>query len=144
MIDEKYVLGHRERALSPDRPVLRGSAQNPDVFFQAREASNPFLGPPLVQDATSRFAARTQKLSAVRLLGGPMPARHRHDETPRWPVEEVEYLLQEAEKVGFSWSGSSGRSPGAFVAALENNGNDRSSDRTKDLAVWASLSISTF
>src|SRR5271156_633439 len=37
MIDEKYVQEHRERALSPDHPVLRGTAQNPDVFFQARE-----------------------------------------------------------------------------------------------------------
>ena len=42
MIDERLVRAHRDRALSPDRPVLRGSAQNPDVFFQAREAVNPF------------------------------------------------------------------------------------------------------
>lgn len=42
MIDEDLVRAHRERALSPDHPVLRGSAQNPDVFFQARETVNPF------------------------------------------------------------------------------------------------------
>src|ERR1700693_4227193 len=42
MIEEKYVLDHRMRALSSDHPVLRGSAQNPDVFFPAREAANPF------------------------------------------------------------------------------------------------------
>ena len=42
LIDEQLVLKHKERALSPDRPVLRGTAQNPDVFFQAREAINPF------------------------------------------------------------------------------------------------------
>ncbi|MDR3690486.1 MAG: pyruvate:ferredoxin (flavodoxin) oxidoreductase [Fimbriimonas sp.] len=42
MIDEDLVKAHRERALSPDHPVLRGTAQNPDVFFQAREAANPF------------------------------------------------------------------------------------------------------
>ncbi len=61
MIDEKYVVDHRERALSPDRPVLRGSAQNPDVFFQAREAINPFYMacPTIVQDVMDRFAART-------------------------------------------------------------------------------------
>ena len=61
MIDEKYVLAHRQRALSPDRPVLRGTAQNPDVFFQAREAINPFYRacPTIVQDAMNRFAART-------------------------------------------------------------------------------------
>ncbi|KKL21375.1 hypothetical protein LCGC14_2446090, partial [marine sediment metagenome] len=42
LIDDELVAAHRARALSPDRPVLRGSAQNPDVFFQAREAANPF------------------------------------------------------------------------------------------------------
>jgi len=42
LIDYDLVLAHRARALSPDRPVLRGTAQNPDVFFQAREACNPF------------------------------------------------------------------------------------------------------
>ena len=42
MIDEELVSAHRARALSPDRPVLRGTAQNPDVFFQARETVNPF------------------------------------------------------------------------------------------------------
>lgn len=61
MITEKCVLGHRERALSPDRPVLRGTAQNPDVFFQAREAINPFYRacPAIVEDVMNRFAART-------------------------------------------------------------------------------------
>ena len=63
LINEKYVLDHRERALSPDRPVLRGTAQNPDVFFQAREASNPFYRacPTIVQDVMNRFAARTNR-----------------------------------------------------------------------------------
>ena len=42
MIDEDLVAAHRARALTPDQPVLRGTAQNPDVFFQAREACNPF------------------------------------------------------------------------------------------------------
>src|SRR5512133_4409879 len=42
MIPESLVAAHRARALTPDRPVLRGSAQNPDAFFQAREACNPF------------------------------------------------------------------------------------------------------
>jgi pyruvate-ferredoxin/flavodoxin oxidoreductase len=61
MIDEKRVVDHRERALSPDRPVLRGTAQNPDVFFQAREAINPFYiaCPTIVQDVMDRFAAHT-------------------------------------------------------------------------------------
>ncbi len=42
LVDEDHIAAHRLRALSPTRPVLRGSAQNPDVFFQAREAVNPF------------------------------------------------------------------------------------------------------
>ena len=42
MIDMELVAAHRRRALSPERPKLRGTAQNPDVFFQAREACNPF------------------------------------------------------------------------------------------------------
>ena len=45
MIDERRIADHRLRGLRPDRPVLRGSAQNPDVFFQAREAANPYYEP---------------------------------------------------------------------------------------------------
>ena len=61
LVNEKLVVDHRGRALSPDRPVLRGTAQNPDVFFQAREASNPYYRacPTIVQDVMNRFAART-------------------------------------------------------------------------------------
>ena len=61
LLDDKYVIAHRERALSPDRPMLRGTAQNPDVFFQAREACNPFYlaTPAIVQDAMDRFAKQT-------------------------------------------------------------------------------------
>ncbi|MBZ5727078.1 MAG: pyruvate:ferredoxin (flavodoxin) oxidoreductase [Acidobacteriia bacterium] len=58
MIDDDLVLAHRARALSPDRPVMRGTAQNPDVYFQAREASNPYYlaGPTIVQNAMDKFA----------------------------------------------------------------------------------------
>jgi pyruvate-ferredoxin/flavodoxin oxidoreductase len=61
LIDDAHLSEHRARALSPEHPVLRGSAQNPDVFFQSREASNPFyLDCPLkVQEAMHRFAALT-------------------------------------------------------------------------------------
>ena len=61
MIDDRYVLEHRARALSPDHPVLRGTAQNPDVFFQARETVNPFYAacPMIVQRAMERFAELT-------------------------------------------------------------------------------------
>ena len=58
MIDDRRVLEHRARALSPEHPVLRGTAQNPDVYFQAREAVNPTYAacPDIVQKAMDRFA----------------------------------------------------------------------------------------
>ncbi|MBN1870779.1 MAG: pyruvate:ferredoxin (flavodoxin) oxidoreductase [Candidatus Omnitrophica bacterium] len=58
MIDDKFVFEHRARALSPDRPVLRGTAQNPDVYFQAREAANPYYNacPGIVQKTMDKFA----------------------------------------------------------------------------------------
>jgi pyruvate-ferredoxin/flavodoxin oxidoreductase len=61
LVDDHLVRAHRERALSPDHPVLRGSAQNPDVFFQAREASSPFhaIVPEIVQRTMARFADLT-------------------------------------------------------------------------------------
>jgi pyruvate-ferredoxin/flavodoxin oxidoreductase len=42
LIDDRWITEHRQRALSPDHPVIRGTAQNPDVYFQARETVNPF------------------------------------------------------------------------------------------------------
>ena len=61
MIDDRLVVAHRARALSPERPVLRGTAQNPDVFFQSRERANPFYDafPALVQQAMDRFGELT-------------------------------------------------------------------------------------
>jgi len=61
MIDMDLVQAHRDRALNPDRPVLRGTAQNPDVFFQAREACNPFYNacPAIVQKTMDKFAEMT-------------------------------------------------------------------------------------
>ncbi len=58
MIDEESIREHRRRALSPDHPKLRGTSQNPDVFFQGREAVNPFYlsCPEIVQEAMDRFA----------------------------------------------------------------------------------------
>jgi pyruvate-ferredoxin/flavodoxin oxidoreductase len=59
MLPEALITAHRARALSPEHPVLRGSSQNPDVFFQSRERANPFYCdfPALVQTAMDRFAA---------------------------------------------------------------------------------------
>ena len=68
LIDEELVSAHRARALNPDRPVLRGTAQNPDVFFQAREACNQFYTavPGIVQESMNRFAKLTGR--AYRLF----------------------------------------------------------------------------
>ncbi|RIK07193.1 MAG: pyruvate:ferredoxin (flavodoxin) oxidoreductase [Acidobacteria bacterium] len=61
LIDEELIAAHRLRGLDPDRPTLRGTAQNPDVFFQAREACNPFYDsvPAIVEDTFAAFAEQT-------------------------------------------------------------------------------------
>jgi pyruvate-ferredoxin/flavodoxin oxidoreductase len=58
MMDEKLIKAHRERALTPDRPLLRGTAQNPDTFFQAREGCNRFYTacPDITQKVMDQFA----------------------------------------------------------------------------------------
>ncbi len=68
MIDDEQVRAHRARGLTPEHPVLRGSAQNPDVFFQAREAANPYyhVVPAVVQNHMDRFAELTGR--AYRLF----------------------------------------------------------------------------
>ncbi|MCB9787599.1 MAG: pyruvate:ferredoxin (flavodoxin) oxidoreductase [Deltaproteobacteria bacterium] len=60
LLDPDAVRAHRARALKPEAPVVRGTAQNPDVFFQAREAQNPFHAdcPATVERVMERFAAR--------------------------------------------------------------------------------------
>jgi pyruvate-ferredoxin/flavodoxin oxidoreductase len=105
MIDDELVRAHRARALSPDRPVLRGSAQNPDVYFQGRETVNRFYlaCPGLVQNAMNKFAklaGRHYKLfdyagapdaeRVIVLMGSGAEAAE----------ETVEYLTQRGEKVG--------------------------------------------
>jgi pyruvate-ferredoxin/flavodoxin oxidoreductase len=61
LIDDDLVRAHRARALSPERPIIRGTAQNPDVYFQARESVNPYYRacPAIVQRAMDRLATRT-------------------------------------------------------------------------------------
>ncbi|MEB2345717.1 MAG: pyruvate:ferredoxin (flavodoxin) oxidoreductase [Deltaproteobacteria bacterium] len=74
LVAEADVLAHRARRLTPDRPVLRGSAQNPDVFFQAREAANPFYDalPEIVQGRMDALGARTgRRYGLVDYAGAP-------------------------------------------------------------------------
>ncbi|HQZ54018.1 MAG TPA: pyruvate:ferredoxin (flavodoxin) oxidoreductase [Thermoflexales bacterium] len=61
LIDDKLITAHRNRALTPDNPVMRGTAQNPDMYFQGREASNPFYlaTPTIVQNVMDLFAKIT-------------------------------------------------------------------------------------
>src|SRR5512144_3147254 len=78
MIDEDLVSAHRARALTPERPVLRGTAQNPDVFFQAREACTPFYAacPGIVQATMDRFATRTgRRYRLFEYVGDPAAER---------------------------------------------------------------------
>ena len=105
MIDEELVFEHRKRALSPDHPVLRGSSQNPDVFFQARETVNPYYlkCPDIVQEMMDKFAkivGRHYHLFdyvgaedaeyIIVLMGSGIETAH----------ETVEYLVKRGEKVG--------------------------------------------
>ena len=105
LIDDTLVRQHRQRALSPDHPLLRGTAQNPDVFFQAREAINPYYRacPTIVQDVMDRFAQRTGR--SYRLfdyVGAPDAERVIvMMGSGAGAVEEtIEHLLQQGEKVG--------------------------------------------
>src|SRR3974390_2735699 len=68
MVDDKYIIQFRQNALCPDRPIIRGTAQTPDVFFQAREACTPFHAavPGIVQSVMDRFAVLTGR--AYRLF----------------------------------------------------------------------------
>ena len=61
LIDDELVFAHRNRALTPDNPVMRGTAQNPDVYFQARERINPYYDacPGIVQQVMDKFGDRT-------------------------------------------------------------------------------------
>jgi pyruvate-ferredoxin/flavodoxin oxidoreductase len=105
LIDEAWVHAHRARALSPDHPVIRGTAQNPDVFFQGRETANPFYDrfAGIVQGAMDRFAALTgRRYRLFDYLGAPDAERvlvlmGSGVETAQ---ETVEYLARRGERVG--------------------------------------------
>jgi pyruvate-ferredoxin/flavodoxin oxidoreductase len=105
MIDDELVLAHRRRAMTPDRPVLRGTSQNPDVYFQGRETVNPYYlkCPGIVQRTMDAFAELTGRHyhlfdyvgppdaeRVIVLMGSGAQAAH----------ECVEYLSARGEKVG--------------------------------------------
>ncbi|HEY2143898.1 MAG TPA: pyruvate:ferredoxin (flavodoxin) oxidoreductase, partial [Candidatus Udaeobacter sp.] len=105
MLNEERVYEHRARALSPDHPVIRGTAQNPDVYFQARETVNPFYAacPKIVQWTMDRFAELTGRRyelfeyygatdaeRVIVLMGSGCEAAH----------ETVDHLDSLGEKVG--------------------------------------------
>src|SRR5262249_4153314 len=105
LMPEPLIYAHRARALTPDRPVLRGTAQNPDVFFQAREAANGFYDacPEIVARAMESLAARTgRRYGLFEYVGDPAAERvivimGSGAETVH---ETVEYLTVRGEKVG--------------------------------------------
>ena len=105
LIDDELVLAHRARGLTPDRPVLRGTAQNPDVYFQARESVNPYYDacPEIVQQLMDQFGELTGRHyrlyeyhgaadaeRVIVLMGSGCEAVH----------ETVDYLNQQGEQVG--------------------------------------------
>jgi pyruvate-ferredoxin/flavodoxin oxidoreductase len=105
MIDEKLVQAHRRRALSPDHPVLRGTAQNPDVFFQARETCNPFYlaCPAIVQNAMDKFAKQVgRQYNLFDYVGAPDAERVvvLMGSGAEIAQETVDYLTERGEKVG--------------------------------------------
>ncbi len=74
MIDDQLVFSHRTRALTPDHPFIRGTSQNPDVYFQARESVNPFYQrmPGIVQAAMDKFAKLTgRQYQLYEYVGAP-------------------------------------------------------------------------
>jgi len=105
LVDERTVQHHRERGLTPDRPVLRGSAQNPDAFFQAREACNPFYFacPGIVEAVMDRFAERTgRQYRPFDYVGAPDAERVivLMGSGAETAAETVDYLTAHGEKVG--------------------------------------------
>ena len=105
LISDDLVRAHRARALSPERPFIRGTAQNPDIYFQARETVNPFYArvPEIVQGAMDRLGERTSRhYSLVDYSGDPEAERvlvvmGSGGETAR---ETVAYLQAQGERVG--------------------------------------------
>jgi pyruvate-ferredoxin/flavodoxin oxidoreductase len=105
MIDPDWIAAHRANALSPEHPVLRGSSQNPDVYFQGRETVNPFYAamPGIVQGAMDRFAKLTgREYHLFDYIGDPQAERVviLMGSGAEAVQETVDYLSRQGEKVG--------------------------------------------
>ncbi|MBK6742864.1 MAG: pyruvate:ferredoxin (flavodoxin) oxidoreductase [Hydrogenophilales bacterium] len=105
MIDDAQVGAHRLRALSPEHPVLRGTSQNPDVFFQARERANGFYDvfPGIVQSCMDRFAKLTGRQYRLFEYAGAADAEQviiLMGSGAETADETVEHLQAEGAKVG--------------------------------------------
>ncbi|MDI6767127.1 MAG: pyruvate:ferredoxin (flavodoxin) oxidoreductase [Bacteroidota bacterium] len=105
MLDDELIHAHRERAMSPDHPVLRGTAQNPDVFFQARETVNPYYltCPGIVEKAMRNFEKIAgRKYELFQYVGAPDAERIiiMMGSAAETTQETVEYLTPKGEKIG--------------------------------------------
>ena len=106
MIDDKFVKEHRSRALTPDRPVIRGTAQNPDVYFQGRETVNKFYQncPDIVQSSMDKFFDITgRRYNLFDYYGAPDAERIiiLMGSGAEAAEETVEFLInKEKEKIG--------------------------------------------
>ncbi len=105
MIDDSMIHAHRQRGMNPEKPVVRGTAQNPDVFFAARETVNRFYEatPGIVQKAMDRFAKIVgRKYHLFDYVGSPDAERVvvMMGSGAEAMEETVEYLVGQGEKVG--------------------------------------------
>ena len=105
MISDELVQAHRKRGLTPDRPMLRGTAQNPDVYFQGRETVNPFYlaVPTIVQNAMDKFAGLVgRKYELFQYSGAPDAERViiLMGSGAEVAEEAVEVMVEKGQKVG--------------------------------------------
>ena len=105
MIDDQLVIAHRKRALSPDSPVMRGTAQNPDVYFQGRETVNSYYdaAPAIVQKHMDKFAKMVgRQYHLFDYVGAPDAERVvvMMGSGAETVEETAKYLNSKGEKVG--------------------------------------------
>jgi len=105
MISEEQVREHRARALSPDHPVIRGTSQNPDVYFQARETVNPYYErlPAIIETTFDRFAKLTGRQYRLFDYSGATDAETvliLMGSGAETASETIDYLSRQGEKTG--------------------------------------------